>query len=180
MSEIKQRTPYDTVVVSGGFDPVHIGHVRMILGAHEYGDVIVVANSDSWLFRKKGFVFMSWDQRKEILEALKGVVRVEWVDDQDETVCEALKRIKPTYFANGGDRKSDNVPEVQVCKELGIELLWNVGGDKIASSSQLVDKCKWDQDGQWNKEVNEQKARVQEKKDKPWLDGVGKPKISEK
>ena len=54
----KARTPYDTVVVSGGFDPVHIGHVRMILAAAQYGDVIVVANSDSWLFRKKGFVFM--------------------------------------------------------------------------------------------------------------------------
>ena len=53
----KARTPYDTVVVSGGFDPVHIGHVRMILAASQYGDVIVVANSDSWLYRKKGFVF---------------------------------------------------------------------------------------------------------------------------
>ena len=74
----KAKSPYDTVVVSGGFDPVHIGHVRLILAAAEYGDVIVVANSDSWLYRKKGFVFMTWEQRKEILEALKGVVRVEW------------------------------------------------------------------------------------------------------
>jgi len=140
MKNIKQKTPYDTVVVSGGFDPVHIGHVRLILAAAEYGDVIVVANSDSWLYRKKGFVFMTWEQRKEILEALKGVVRVEWVDDTDETVCEALKRIKPTYFANGGDRKDDNVPEVAVCNELGIEMLWNMGGGKIESSSDLVNK----------------------------------------
>ena len=137
----KAKTPYDTVVVSGGFDPVHIGHVRLILAAAEYGDVIVVANSDSWLYRKKGFVFMTWDQRKEILEALKGVVRVEWVDDTDETVCEALRRIKPTYFANGGDRKGDNVPEVAVCKELGIEMIWNVGGGKIESSSELVNRA---------------------------------------
>jgi cytidyltransferase-like protein len=136
----KARTPYDTVVVSGGFDPVHIGHVRLILSAAEYGDVIVVANSDSWLYRKKGFVFMTWEQRREILEALKGVVRVEWVDDTDETVCEALKRIKPTYFANGGDRKGDNVPEVAVCNELGIEMLWNMGGGKVESSSDLVNK----------------------------------------
>ena len=140
MKNIKQKTPYDTVVVSGGFDPVHIGHVRLILAAAEYGDVIVVANSDSWLYRKKGFVFMTWEQRREILEALKGVVRVEWVDDTDETVCEALKRIKPTYFANGGDRKDDNVPEVAVCNELGIEMLWNMGGGKIESSSDLVNK----------------------------------------
>jgi cytidyltransferase-like protein len=138
----KARTPYDTVVVSGGFDPVHIGHVRLILAAAEHGDVIVVANSDSWLYRKKGFVFMTWEQRREILEALKGVVRVEWVDDTDETVCEALRRIKPTYFANGGDRKDDNVPEVAVCEELNIEMLWNMGGDKIESSSDLVNKAK--------------------------------------
>ena len=137
----KAKTPYETVVVSGGFDPVHIGHVRLILAAAEYGDVIVVANSDSWLYRKKGFVFMTWEQRKEILEALKGVVRVEWVDDTDETVCEALRRIKPTYFANGGDRKGDNVPEVAVCEELGIEMLWNMGGSKIESSSDLVNKA---------------------------------------
>lgn len=138
---IKAKTPYDTVVVSGGFDPVHIGHVRLILAAAEYGDVIVVANSDSWLYRKKGFVFMPWEQRKEILEAIKGVARVEWVDDTDETVCEALTRLKPTYFANGGDRKSENVPEVQVCKELGIEMLWNMGGNKVESSSSLVNKA---------------------------------------
>ena len=137
----KAKTPYDTVVVSGGFDPIHIGHVRLILAAAQYGDVIVVANSDSWLYRKKGFVFMTWEQRKEILEALKGVVRVEWVDDTDETVCEALRRIKPTYFANGGDRKGDNVPEVAVCQELGIEMLWNMGGNKIESSSDLVNKA---------------------------------------
>jgi len=180
MSGLKQKTPYDTVVVSGGFDPIHIGHVRMILAAGEYGDVIVVANSDSWLFRKKGFVFMPWDQRKEILEALKGVVRVEWVDDKDETVCEALRRIKPTYFANGGDRKGDNVPEVAVCEELGIEMLWNMGGSKIASSTLLVESNKWKGDGHWNKEGNVEKARAQEKEDKPWLDGYGKAKISEK
>jgi len=143
----KARTPYDTVVVSGGFDPVHIGHVRLILAAAEYGDVIVVANSDSWLYRKKGFVFMTWDQRKEILEALKGVVRVEWVDDTDETVCEALRRIKPTYFANGGDRKGDNVPEVAVCEELDIEMLWNMGGSKVESSSDLVNKANINSDG---------------------------------
>ena len=129
-------------MVSGGFDPVHIGHIRMIRDAAQHGGVIVVANSDAWLFRKKGFVFMEWEKRKELLEAIKGVVRVEWVDDSDETVCEALRRIKPTYFANGGDRKSDNVPEVAVCNELGIEMIWNVGGGKIDSSSQLVDRAR--------------------------------------
>jgi hypothetical protein len=60
------------------------------------------------------------------------------LNDSDESVCEALKRLKPDYFANGGDRKNHNTPEMQVCKELGIELLWNMGGGKIQSSSDLV------------------------------------------
>ena len=87
-----------TIMVSGGFDPVHIGHIRMILDAATYGDVIVVANSDSWLFRKKGFTFMEFDQRAEILAAIKGVVKVSGVDDSDGTVCEAIHRIKPDLF----------------------------------------------------------------------------------
>ena len=96
-----------TIMVSGGFDPVHVGHIRMILEASKHGDVIVVANSDNWLFRKKGFVFMEFDQ--------------------------------PDFFANGGDRKKHNTPEQSVCEELGVEMLWAVGGaDKANSSSKLV------------------------------------------
>ena len=139
---MKTKTPYDTVVVSGGFDPVHVGHVRMIAEAAEYGDVIVVANSDEWLRSKKGYIFMSWEERAEILSSFKGVVAVKQVDDSDGTVCEALKKIRPTYFANGGDRKRTNTPEMHVCNDLGIELLWNIGGEKIQSSSTLVEKQK--------------------------------------
>jgi cytidyltransferase-like protein len=135
------KTPYDTVMVSGGFDPIHVGHVRMIREAAQHGDVIVVANSDDWLYRKKGYNFMGFAERKEILMAIKGVVQVIPVDDKDGTVCEALRRIKPTYFANGGDRTSDNTPEKRVCEELGIEMLWNVGGQKIQSSSELVESA---------------------------------------
>ena len=130
-----------TIMVSGGFDPVHIGHIRMIIDASKYGDVIVVANSDSWLFRKKGFVFMEFEQRAEILAAIKGVIKVSGVDDSDGTVCEAIRRLKPDYFANGGDRKKHNTPEQAVCDELGVEMLWSVGGDdKANSSSDLVDR----------------------------------------
>ena len=93
-----------TVLVSGGFDPVHIGHIRMILDASKHGDVIVVANSDDWLYRKKGFVFMEFEQRAEILSAIKGVIKVSGVDDNDGTVCEAIRRLKPDYFANLCDR----------------------------------------------------------------------------
>ena len=131
-----------TVAVSGGFDPVHVGHVRMILEAAEVGDVIVIANSDEWLMRKKGYVFMPWEERAEILASIRGVLKVVTVDDSDGTVCEALRREKPTFFANGGDRKTDNTPEMDVCSELGIGLLWEVGGGKIQSSSELVKNVK--------------------------------------
>jgi len=136
----KEKT---TVMVSGGFDPVHAGHIRMIRHAAQYGDVIVVANSDNWLFRKKGFVFMEWERRVEILNAIKGVILVDSVDDTDDTVCEAIKRLKPTYFANGGDRGKSNTPEQAVCEELGIKLLWGIGGEeKLDSSSELARKAR--------------------------------------
>lgn len=127
-----------TVMVSGGFDPIHVGHVRMILAAAEYGDVIVVANSDDWLTRKKGYNFMPFEERKEIIESIRGVLKVVPVNDQDNTVCAALIEHKPDFFANGGDRKQDNTPEKIVCESLEIEMLWNVGGGKIQSSSDLV------------------------------------------
>ena len=137
---IEEKKP--TVMVSGGFDPVHAGHIRMIRHAAQFGDVIVVANSDNWLFRKKGFVFMEWERRVEILNAIKGVVLVDSVDDADDTVCEAIRRLKPTYFANGGDRGKSNTPEQAVCEELGIELLWGIGGEeKLDSSSELAKKA---------------------------------------
>lgn len=128
-----------TIMVSGGFDPVHAGHIRMIRAAAEYGDVIVIANSDSWLHDKKGFVFMDFNQRAEILNSIKGVILVDSVDDSDGTVCEAIRRLRPTFFANGGDRGKHNTPEQNVCDELGIEMLWSIGGDeKVAASSDLV------------------------------------------
>ena len=132
-----------TVMVSGGFDPVHAGHIRMIRAAAKHGDVIVIANSDDWLYRKKGFVFMEWERRVEILNAIKGVVLVDSVDDSDGTVCEAIRRIKPTYFANGGDRGKANTPEQAVCEEIGVQLLWGVGGEeKVDSSSDLAKKVR--------------------------------------
>ena len=127
------------IIVSGGFDPIHIGHVRMIRHASEYGDVVVVANSDDWLMRKKGYIFMPFEQRCEIIEGFECVTATTHVDDSDNTVCEALQRIQPSYFANGGDRKTDNTPEMDVCDAVGIELLWAVGGGKVQSSSTLVE-----------------------------------------
>lgn len=131
-----------TVMVSGGFDPVHVGHIRMIREAAEWGDVIVVINSDDWLKRKEGYVFMPWEERAEIMGNIKGVKIVTNVDDSDGTVCNALRHHKPNAFANGGDRKKNNTPEMEVCDELGIQMLWGIGGkDKPQSSSWLVNKA---------------------------------------
>ena len=135
------------IAVSGGFDPIHVGHVRMILEASKFGDVIVIANSDSWLKRKKGYVFMPWEERSEILSSIKGVDCVIEAKDGDNTVCESLSELKEIvnldYFANGGDRKTNNTPEMDVCKSLGIEMIWNCGGGKIQSSSELVERQKY-------------------------------------
>jgi D-beta-D-heptose 7-phosphate kinase/D-beta-D-heptose 1-phosphate adenosyltransferase len=133
---VKMKIP--TIAVSGGFDPIHKGHVQMIREAAEYGQVIVILNSDDWLTRKKGYKFMSFEERAYVAGSIKGVTVVTDVDDEDGTVCKALKRFKPDYFANGGDRYDTNTPEMDVCNELGITMLWNIGGGKIQSSSDLV------------------------------------------
>ena len=136
------------IAVSGGFDPVHIGHIRMIRDAARYGDVLVIINSDDWLMRKKGYVFMPWKERAEIMGNIKGVRIVTQVDDSDGTVCAALRRHKPDVFANGGDRKTQNTPEMNVCEELGIQMMWAIGGnDKPQSSSWLVNKLKENENG---------------------------------
>ena len=127
-----------TIVISGGLDPIHVGHVNMIQAAANLGDVIVVLNSDDWLKRKKGYVFMPYEERKYLLKQLKGVTEVSAVDDTDGTVCEALWRLKPDMFGNGGDRTSENTPEGSVCNKLNIEMIWNLGGKKIQSSSGLI------------------------------------------
>jgi cytidyltransferase-like protein len=153
MSDSEKEKP--TIMVSGGFDPVHVGHIRMILEASQHGDVIIIANTDQWLHRKKGFVFMEWTRRAEILNAIKGVILVDSVDDSDGTVCEAIRRLKPTYFANGGDRGKSNTPEQNVCEELGIELLWGIGGDyKADASSDLVNRFRKHQDSETYNQKN--------------------------
>ena len=136
------------IAVSGGFDPVHIGHIRLIRDASRYGDVLVIINSDEWLERKKGYVFMPYKERAEIMGNIKGVRLVTSVDDSDGTVCQALRRHKPDAFANGGDRKTENTPEMDVCEELGIQMMWSIGGNnKPQSSSWLVNKLKESKNG---------------------------------
>ena len=136
-----------TIVVSGGFDPIHVGHIRMIRAAASYGEVTVVVNSDDWLMRKKGYVFMPFEERCEVLQAIREVSDTASVDDTDNTVCEALRRFKPAMFGNGGDRTDKNTPEQDVCEELGIHMVFGLGGGKVQSSTELVEKssCKTNQ-----------------------------------
>ena len=127
-----------TILCSGGFDPLHIGHLDLLNAAADYGYVIVALNSDDWLYRKKGYVFMLHDDRTRILKALKVVTDVTPFDDANGTACGALSHILPDFFANGGDKKQANPLEHAVCAELGITELFGIGGEKVRSSSDLV------------------------------------------
>ena len=136
------------IILSGGFDPVHRGHLRMFREASWMGhQVIIGLNSDKWLTRKKGKPFMEWDERAEILEGFKYVNQVLPMDDSDDTACDIIKQVYSLYknqdvniyFANGGDRGKGNVPEIPICTELGVSMLWGIGGGKIQSSSWLID-----------------------------------------
>ena len=126
-------------MVSGGFDPLHVGHVRLIQDAAKHGDVTVALNSNEWLTRKKGYYVMTWAERAEICYSIKGVTKVVMADDHTHDNCvHALKACKPDIFANGGDRVKENIPEHAHCLGHGIQMLFNIGGDKANSSSHLV------------------------------------------
>lgn len=136
-----------TVAVSGGFDPLHIGHVKLIGEAKKLGDrLVVIANNDNWLKAKKNYVFMNELERAAILQAMRDVDEVIITshpeNPKDMSVCAELEKLKPDIFANGGDRKADNIPEYDLCERLGIKMVFNVGGDKAQSSSELVKKVR--------------------------------------
>lgn len=134
------------VAVSGGFDPIHVGHVRLMQEAKKLGDeLVVILNNDNWLRKKKGFVFMPEAERKELIESLHCVDRVVLTkhpeNPDDMSVCDALKEIRPNIFVNGGDRTQSNIPEVPVCEEIGCQMVFNVGtGGKVQSSSWLLNE----------------------------------------
>lgn len=132
------------VAVSGGFDPIHMGHIRMFKKARRLGDkLVVILNNDNWLKKKKGFVFMPEKERVEIIKNIKGVdvilLTSHKPNTNDMSVCAELRKLRPNIFANGGDRKLNNIPEVSVCKEIGCKMVFNIGkGGKIQSSSWLL------------------------------------------
>lgn len=142
----KKRRKKIVVAVSGGFDPIHVGHSRLFKEAKALGDELaVILNNDNWLKQKKGFVFIPQNERKEIIGSLRWVDKViitrHHSHPKDMSVCRELRKLRPNIFANGGDRVRENVPEVAVCKEINCKMVFNVGqGGKIQSSSWLLQK----------------------------------------
>ena len=136
----------ESVVVSGGFDPLHVGHVKMFQEAAKLASkLIVIVNNDDFLMLKKGYVFMPIDERMEIIKNISVVDKVVKAIDTDLTVCQTLnllaKEENIIVFANGGDRQSKkDILESTVCKDNQIEMKFNIGGGKIQSSSSLVSK----------------------------------------
>ena len=137
------------VLVSGGFDPIHSGHIKLIREASQYGKVVVLLNSDKWLQNKKGKEFLPFYEREIIMKELKNVIDVLGFDDSDKTCIDGLRIARKKYikenimFANGGDRNDKTTPESVFCEENNIELLWGVGGnDKSNSSSWILKKWK--------------------------------------
>ncbi len=133
------------VIVSGGFDPIHIGNIRYFKEAKALGNYLVVfLNSNDFLVKKKEYIFMPFEERKEIIESIKYVDYVISCLDQDNSVCKTLEKFREEFkdwhliFANGGDRNANNNTEKEICNELNIEMVYNVGGEKIQSSSELV------------------------------------------
>jgi glycerol-3-phosphate cytidylyltransferase-like family protein len=125
------------IVLSGAADPLTVGHLKLIQDAAKYGRVVWVLNSDHWLRSKKGYAFMKWADRAEILRSIKGISEVLPVDDSDGSVCKALEVLKPTYFGHGG--KEYAIPELKTCADLGIELVWGLGGEVQFSSGDIID-----------------------------------------
>lgn len=130
------------VVVSGGFDPVHSGHIKLLKEARLLGDMLIVGiNSDEWLARKKGQAFMPWNERLCIMNNLAMVDEVYTFDDEDGSATHLLEQVQAHYpdariiFANGGDRTKDNIPEMAVPN---VQFAFGVGGENKANSSSWI------------------------------------------
>jgi len=142
LKEVKSILNPVVVAASGGFDPLHPGHVEYLQQAKSLGDkLFVILNTDQFLITKKGYAFMPWSHRETILRALRCVDEVIPCIDEDQSVCKTLESLKPHIFAKGGDRNIDNIPERETCERMGISVVSGLGA-KIASSSALVERIK--------------------------------------
>ena len=126
------------IAISGYFDPIHVGHIEYINNAKKLGDwLVVIVNNNNQCALKKGKYFMDEKDRVLIVKNIKAVDEVFLSIDEDKTVCKSLKKVNPDVFANGGDRKNYEIPELKVCKENNIQIIDGLG-DKIRSSSDLT------------------------------------------
>lgn len=127
-----------TVAVSGGFDPVHRGHIELFRYAKSLGEVYLILNNDDFLTQKKGKPFMPLQERYAVLSSIRYIDHVVIAIDTDMTVCKTLEIIKPDIFLNGGDRNEEKaIPEAEVCKRCNIKMVFS-GQPKIQSSSWLL------------------------------------------
>lgn len=127
------------IAVSGGFDPLHDGHIAMIREAAKLGKVVIILNGDDFLVRKKGFRLLPYDVRRMVMEHIKGVNHVMPCVDEDQTVCKTLEALRPDVFVKAGDRNADNIPERETCDRLGVEIVYvetDIG--KTSHSSDFV------------------------------------------
>lgn len=145
ISDLKNRIGQQRIVMtSGGFDPLHVGHLRCIresalIARDSESKLVVVVNGDGFLSRKKGYSFMSLQERMEIIDGISGVDYVTTWDDGSQFVTGAVEVLRPSIFTKGGDRTDrSNIPEFEVCEKIGCRVLTGVGGGKIQSSSDLV------------------------------------------
>lgn len=128
-----------TIAVSGGFDPIHPGHIKMFGQASKIGTLVVIVNSDEFLIKKKGYRVMPLADRIKVIKEFKCVSDVIPASDEDGTVAETIRTLSPHVFANGGDRSVPNEIEDKVCREIGCSQLFGLGGyDKMSSSSDLM------------------------------------------
>ena len=141
-SAIRDTIKGSLIVTSGGYDPIHPGHISCIVDSKNYGDVLaVVVNGDWFLDYKKGKAFMDLATRCEVVSAIRGVDYViPFEIENDQTVCKALEAIRPDVFTKGGDRvDASTIPEWDTCQEHGIEIVTGVGDSKVHSSSNILE-----------------------------------------
>jgi cytidyltransferase-like protein len=136
----KTTMPRPVVALSGGFDPPTAGHVAMIMDAKTIGDVIIILNSDEWCDdnRWSGRCFLPYATREKILRLIPGVVDVIPALDAGGTVCKNLEQLKPDFFGNGGERTITNTPEVEVCKQHHIGMLWFLGREHKDNHKEIL------------------------------------------
>lgn len=150
------------ILVTGGFDPIHSGHIAYINDAATFGRVIVGLNSDEWLKRKKGAAFMPFNERYSVVSSLKNVMCVIKFDDFDGSACDAIYQAKKLFpnnkivFANGGDRTSDNIPEMkEFSGDSTVSFKFGIGGNnKLNSSSWILSEWKHStEERKWGKSL---------------------------